>query len=325
MSASHRLLRLSDLTLLAVAAVWGTSYGVAKLALSFYPVLGFLALRFGITFVLLMPALLRASAAQRRDALRIGLPLGALMLGIFLCETFGVAHTQASNAAFLISLCVVFTPFAEWALLGRRPVLALFGFAGVSFAGVALLCGGFGRLNGGDGLMLLAAVLRAVTVCQTARLTRRREVSALALTAVQSGVIALGCLLLALATPSGLPKLPELPGAGAFWIATVYLVAGCTVFAFFAQNWALKHSAPSRVALLMGSEPAFGALFAVLWLGERLSAIGWLGGGLIVLAALWATLRPEMGSQDGKDLSEAALTASHSSLPDGRHRTPDLC
>ena len=43
--------------------------------------------------------------------------------------------------------------------------------------------------------------------------------------------------------------------------------------------------------MLTGSEPVFGALFAVLWLGERLSLAGWLGGGLIVLAALWTTLR----------------------------------
>lgn len=97
------LLRLSDLALLLVAMVWGTSYGVAKGALAFYPVLGFLAVRFILTFTLLLPALLRAGA-----------PLGALMLLSFLCESFGVAHTQASNAAFLISLCVVFTPFAEW-------------------------------------------------------------------------------------------------------------------------------------------------------------------------------------------------------------------
>ena len=101
------LLRLSDLTLLLVALVWGTSYGVAKGALVFYPVLGFLAVRFLLTFVLLLPTLVQASAGQRRDAVRTGLPLGGLMLCIFLCETFGVAHTQASNAAFLISLCVV--------------------------------------------------------------------------------------------------------------------------------------------------------------------------------------------------------------------------
>jgi CheY-like chemotaxis protein len=37
--------------------------------------------------------------------------------------------------------------------------------------------------NSGDALMLAAAVLRAITVCQTTRLTRRRHAPVLALTA----------------------------------------------------------------------------------------------------------------------------------------------
>lgn len=283
------LLRLSDLLLLLVAMVWGSSYGVAKGALAFYPVLGFLALRFLITFTLLLPTLLRSDAEQRCDALRCGMPLGGLMLAIFLCETFGIALTQASNAAFLISLCVVFTPWVEWGLLGRRPARALFGFSAISLLGAALLSDGFnGRIGLGDGLMLGAALLRAITVCMTAKLTRHTQTPALALTAVQAGVIGLGSLGLALLSPSGLPALPTDAG---FWVASVYLVLGCTVFAFFAQNWALKHSSPSRVSLLMGSEPAFGALFAVLWLGESLSPLAWTGGALIVLAALWTSAK----------------------------------
>lgn len=45
------------LLLLAVAFIWGTSYALVKSALLVYPVLGLLALRFGITVVLLSPAL----------------------------------------------------------------------------------------------------------------------------------------------------------------------------------------------------------------------------------------------------------------------------
>ena len=283
------LLRLSDLTLLLVAMVWGTSYGVAKGALAFYPVLGFLAVRFLLTFVLLLPTLFRAQHRQRMDALRAGLPLGVLMLCIFLCETFGVAATQASNAAFLISLCVVFTPFAEWWLLGRRPSQAVFAFAALSLVGAGLLSGGVASAWGwGDCLMLAAAVLRAITVCQTTKRMRNNHAPAMALTAVQAGIIGFGCLGLAAFALGGIPALPT---QAAFWQASVYLVLGCTVFAFFAQNWALKYSAPSRVALLTSSEPAFGALFAVLWLGESLTPMAWLGGTLIVVAALWTTAR----------------------------------
>lgn len=289
------LLRSADLVLLLVAVVWGTSYGVAKGALAFYPVLGFLAVRFLLTAALLAPACLRATRAQWHGALRAGLPLGALLMAIFVCETYGVAHTQASQAAFLISLCVVFTPFAEWWMLGRRPAGAVFGFAAVSLLGAALLAGGGLQIRWGlgDALMLAAAALRAVTVCATSRLTRRHaQAPMLLLTAVQSAVVGLGCLLVAVSLPGGLPALPA---EGAFWAASLYLVLGCTVFAFIAQNWALKHTAPSRVGLLMGTEPAWGALFAVLWLGESLGPVQWLGGALIVGAAWWTLARQRAG------------------------------
>ena len=282
-------LRAGDGVLLAVAVVWGTSYGVAKGALAFYPVLGLLALRFaGAAAVLAWPAWRASSAAQRRAGLRAGGPLGLLVMAILLCETWGVAHTRASNAALLISLSVVFTPLLEWAWLGRRPTPALWACTAASLLGALLLAGGWnGRFGLGDGLVLAAAGLRALAVCATARWAR--GVPAPWLTGVQSAVVALGCVALALAS-GGLPPLPPLAGAGAFWGGVLYLTLGCTVFAFVAQNWALKHAAPSRVGLLMGSEPAWGALFAMLWLGERLDAAGWAGAALMLAAAL-LTLR----------------------------------
>ena len=138
-------------------------------------------------------------------------------------------------------------------------------------------------LNLGDALMLAAALLRAVLVCLTRRLTAGREIPALALTAVQSGVVASGCILLGLSLPG---ELPALPGEPAFWFAALYLVLFATLFAMYAQNLALGRSSATRVSLLMGSEPLFGAIIAGLWLGERLGPMGWAGGSLIMLATL---------------------------------------
>lgn len=280
-----RLLQGGDLLLLLVAMIWGSSYGVAKQALVFYPVLGFLAVRFCLTFLILLPQL----RGEGRKAWAPGLPLGAVMLAIFLCETYGVMHTSASNAAFLISLCVVFTPFVEWLLLGQRPDSRLLPAVGLSLLGTWLLSGGLDlHFNLGDSLMLVAAVLRALLVCLTRRLTAHTTVPALALTAVQAGVIGGGCLLLGIVLlPGGLPALPREP---AFWFGSLYLVLFATLFAFFVQNHALRRSSPTRVSLLMGSEPLFGALFAVLWLSEQLSVQAWAGGLLIVAATLWTSL-----------------------------------
>jgi drug/metabolite transporter (DMT)-like permease len=98
----------------------------------------------------------------------------------------------------------------------------------------------------------------------------------------------LGSLLLALTVlPGGLPALPAAPR---FWGNIVYLVLFATLFAFFAQNYALRRTSPSRVALLTGSEPVFGAL--------------------IVGSSLWAGLQPARFSGSSAGSPMAQRTAS---------------
>ncbi|MBB3261527.1 drug/metabolite transporter (DMT)-like permease [Paraburkholderia bannensis] len=299
-----RLMHLADWLLLAVAIVWGTSYGVVKHALAFYPVLGLLALRFALAFVLLSPAL-RTLRGVSRKALGGAMLMGGLLLAIFLCEAFGLAFTRASNAAFLVSLCVVFTPMFEWAMLRRKPLRAEWLAVAASLAGAWLLTGGLHALNGGDSLIVLAAMLRGFAVCVTKRVMRDAKLDPLAVTAVQAGCVASGSIVLAVVfAPSQWQPLPALATHLSFWGSVIWLVLGATLFAFFVQNYAVRRSSPTRVALLMGSEPAFGALFACLWLGERLSVVAWTGGALIVAASLLATVQWKRA--DAAALTEAA-------------------
>src|SRR5471032_2164686 len=218
MSKQERLLLLSDLMLLVVAVVWGTSYGVVKSALVFYPVLGLLTLRFGITFVMLSPALRSLRHADART-LRGVLIAGVLLLGIFLCETFGILMTRAANAAFLISLCVVLTPLVEWHMLKRRPSRIEWVAVVLSLTGAWLLADdGALKLNPGDALILLAALLRALTVCVTKRVMRDSALPPLTVTAVQSGVVASGSLAVAYVfAPQQLQALPTLAEHASFW------------------------------------------------------------------------------------------------------------
>jgi len=281
---------LADVMLLLVAVVWGASYGLAKGAVAFYPVLGFLAVRFCVTAVMLLPTLRALSWQQLKATLKAGVPLGLILLSIFIAETYGVSLTLASNAAFLISLCVVFTPLVEWVVLRSRPDAAGFVAAAISMVGAWFLTSGASlTFNLGDALILVAALLRAVMVTSTNHLTYGRNIPSLPLTAVQTGTVGLGCMMLGiLVLPGGLPPLSN---DLAFWYSTGFLIVFCTLFAFFAQNFALQRSSPTRVSLLMGTEPVFGALFAVYWLNESLTVAGWIGGLLMVAASFWAVLK----------------------------------
>lgn len=277
----------AELLLLLIAAIWGSSYSVVKTALAYYPVAGIIAIRFLLTALLLSRYWLMLPAAQKRATALVALPTSLGLLAIFFAETAGVQHTTAGNAAFLVSLCLLLTPPVEWAWFGKRPAGRLWLAAIVSLFGTWLLTGmGRDSLNQGDLLMLLAALIRAFQTCLTTRLTAGKAVDSMGLTAAQGLFVGGGALVVAPELSAGLPALPV---ATEFWLAIAYLTLFCTLFAFWAMNRALAGSSPSKVALLLGSEPLWGALFAVFWLGESLGAQGWLGGMMIAGAAFWLT------------------------------------
>jgi drug/metabolite transporter (DMT)-like permease len=172
------------------------------------------------------------------------------------------------------------------------------GFAGLSVIGVLLLTqkelGGSSlipalTLNLGDYCILLAALLRACMVVSTQVLLKGKRLSALNITSIQANVVTVGTLVIFLMSDIKMSDL--VPIEWHFWSLAFYLVIFCTIFALFAQNYGVKHTTSSRVALLTGSEPAFGALFAFVWLGESLTVIQMIGGICILLATLMATMQ----------------------------------
>jgi len=280
-------LPVAELLLVLVAIFWGTSYGVTKEALLVTSVLTFLAIRFTITFLIMLPILLKDLAAGKATGWPYAIITGLILLGVFLAETFGVKYTSASNAAFLISLSVLLTPFIEWFVFRVFPGWRLCMWVLVFLIGTYLLVLNADsrlELNLGDGLILMAALLRGVMVVATKKWVVKESITTLSLTAVQMGVVAFGVLVMLFVVETDLPDLQVLPGS--FWLAILYLVLCCTMFAFFAQNYGVRHTSPSRAALLMGTEPAFGGLFAVFWLGETLSSLQLVGAFLVVTAAL---------------------------------------
>ena len=114
--------RRTDLVLLAVAVVWGSSYLTAKTATEATSVLLVLFLRYALSAVVCavaVAAALRTSGPLTRDELTRGSLLGVTQAAVLVLETYGVAHTSAANAGLIISLTLVLTPLLDRA--GRRP------------------------------------------------------------------------------------------------------------------------------------------------------------------------------------------------------------
>jgi len=86
---------------------------LTKGALDFTPVLLFLVIRFGITFLFLLPFTIKNLLKSSKKSLIFGSLLGLVLSGIFLAETYGVKYTNAINATILISLSIIFIPFID--------------------------------------------------------------------------------------------------------------------------------------------------------------------------------------------------------------------
>ncbi|GAA1366380.1 DMT family transporter [Streptomyces beijiangensis] len=280
----------TDLPVLVVAAVWGSSYLAAKGITTQSTVLAVLVLRFGIVLPALVVAgrrgLRELTAAQWRGA---GI-LGAILSGIFLLETYGVVHTSATNAGLIISLTMIFTPLAEAAVTRTPPSRAFLGAAGLSVLGVVLLTqgGGFTAPSTGDLLMLLAALARTVHVLAMSRIKAVQSADALSLTTVQLGsAVAVFAVLAAVPGTGAAPWTAAAAFDAQDWAGLLFLSAFCTLFAFFVQMWAVRRTSPSRVSLLLGTEPVWAAAVGITIGGERLGALGLLGGVLVLAGTAW--------------------------------------
>ncbi|WP_428241261.1 DMT family transporter [Gynuella sp.] len=291
-TSTHSAPRWAELSLLLVAIFWGTSYGLTQTALSYTPVMFFIATRFLLTHMALLPKMLLEFKQGQNPDWIVAIPTGLILLAIFCCEVTGVAHTSAANAAFLISLNVLMTPFVEYLVTGIRPGSKTLLMALLSILGVYCLTQQYNlnwSLNSGDWLILAAAALRAVMITTVKRLLKNRQIATASLTALQSLVVATGAMVLLICFTE--KKAITIPLEAQFWWITLYLVGFCTLFAFFVQNRAVQYTSASKVALLMGSEPLFGALFAVIWLNESLSLTQAFGGLLITFSTILATRR----------------------------------
>ncbi|MFG2410225.1 MULTISPECIES: DMT family transporter [Streptomyces] len=289
-TAAPRRAWAADLPVLAVAVVWGGSYLAAKGITTAHTVIAVLVLRFGVVLPVLAGAGWRRLRALSPRQLRGGALLGLVLGAIFILETYGVVHTSATNAGLIISLTMIFTPLAEAALRRTRPSAAFLGAAAVSVAGVVLLTqgGGFTAPGAGDLLILGAALARTLNVLLTARIEAVQDADSLSLTTVQlGGALAVFAVLAALPGTGENPWSVAVGFGPAEWAGLAFLAVFCTLFAFFVQMWAVRRTSPSRVSLLLGTEPLWAAAAGIAIGGEHLGPAGLAGAALVLAGTAW--------------------------------------
>ncbi|WP_038048889.1 EamA family transporter [Thermus caliditerrae] len=255
------------------ALLWGLGGALAGRFMEAIPPSVLIPLRFLLSFLLLLPLVLRfpPSARERPRLLWVGLALSGAQAFYYLA----IHATTVATGIFLQYLAPALLTLYALVRGEKLPLRALLGVA-LALLGAYVLVVGPGSLVGGP-LGVAYGLLSAVSFALYAALSYGLKTPPLVSLGVATGVGSL------LSLPVLLLHLPQVLALDlARWGAVAYLVVLGTVvpFGFFLLG---VRTFPARQATLVAMlEPVAGAVFAWPLAGEPLSPSALLGGALIL-------------------------------------------
>lgn len=276
--------RQADLLLVATCAIWGLSFPTVKVALADVSPLAFVAARFFLGAIILLPGT-RLLPLPRGRELGAGLLLG-VMLGVgFATQGVGLVYTTPARSAFIVAMSSVLAPVVAFLFVRERLGWWTLAALAVAAGGIYLLTDpDAGGLNRGDLWTLVTALAFGGQIVAVRELGLRFDVRRLVW--MQVSVTALGAALAAaFLEPVHVTPTPRLVGA------LLYCGVGATAVALLLQMRAQRQMTSGRAALLFCTEPVFATLASWIWLGERLSPVQWAGGALIVGGMVLADMK----------------------------------
>jgi len=282
----------SWLLLITANTLWAASYVAAKLALQDTSVNVMLALRMGISALLLLPFLIARRSQLHLTRQLIPQLLALALIGFVinkLLEFGGLALTTASDVALLITGESIFTAALSWLLLRER-FKPLTGFALLlGFVGVYLIVersfipnipSGVGLLRIiGDLLVLLALLVESLyTVRAKSMLVKHSPFL------ITSASIVVSMLFW---TPIAAW---EIIGTGwhpiglVAWLSIAWMAIMSTVVAYLAWFKGLAKVDGSAAASTLFIQPLLGTFLAIVLLHDQLTTMTVVGGILIIVS-----------------------------------------
>lgn len=277
---------------LVAAAIWGGMYVVSKAVLDVVPPLTLLSARLVLGGLALAPVALRRGWPRLTSGqwLQV-LAIGALGYGLSLGMQFaGTQLSTASNGAVVTAATPAFVYLFAFLLLreriGGRQLAAL----GLATLGVLLVVNPLSanlrpELWRGNLILVGAALTWALYSVLVRAATRQLDALPFTLIALLGGLL--------LALPAAAWELGH-SAVGSLtpwiWLGVLYLGLVATALAAYLWNRAFEQLEARLAALTFFAQPVVGAALGAWLLGETLTPLFLMGGGLVLLG-LWLSAR----------------------------------
>ncbi|WP_231737775.1 DMT family transporter [Terracidiphilus gabretensis] len=290
--------------------LWGTGFYFGRLALNEMSVEYMVLYRFLFAMLGMLPVLLRNRVRFSPAELRMLLISAALGIPVqFLLQFHGLVHTTVSHASLMVGSMPVLLAVGASIFAGERldwpGWLALAG----STVGAGLVVLGGAHSGGGNAgaghetptlsgdLLVVASLVTALGwILLSKKLMARHSPPVVTAYTILAGTVMLAIWILTPVVvkpwiPNTSAPMPFAHLSATAWIALAVSGLACTATTTLLWNWGIHHVPASRAGVFLNIEPALGSLLGVELLGEHLGPYAWLGGALILGAAVTMTIR----------------------------------
>ncbi|SBW06071.1 conserved membrane hypothetical protein [uncultured delta proteobacterium] len=279
------LLTPGEWALVGVTIIWGTTFLIIRNALSSGGPLFFVGLRFTCAALVMVAVSIPVLRGLTFREVVAGSLIGLGLFTGYALQSSGLQWITASKSAFITAFYVPAVPLLQWLIMRRPPGRNAWLGVAMAFIGVALLAGpdgvslGFGK---GEAYTFLGAVAVAVEIVLIGFFANSVDVRRVTIVQVAVCAVLAFCLM-----PVAGEALP--PFSWAFTLSACGLGVA-TALIQSVMNWAQKSISPTRATVIYAGEPVWAGIFGRMF-GERLPALAFLGGALIVLSVIVSGLR----------------------------------
>lgn len=278
-------LRRQEVALIAVTAVWGSTFLLVHWAMQHSGPWFFVGIRFLVAGLISVVIFRRVLRGIRWRDIGAGVAIGVMIYLGYGLQTVGLQTIDSSTSAFITAMYIPLVPLAQWAVFRKRPPAMAFVGAGLAFLGLMLIAGpdAFAlTLGSGEILTMISTLPIAAEIILISVFAGRIDLGRITIIQLLTAGV-LGILTMPV-VGEGLPEFSWI------WVGCAIGLGAASCIIQLTMNWAQKSVSPTRATIIYAGEPVWAAAIGRI-AGERLPVTALIGGALVVLGILASELR----------------------------------
>jgi drug/metabolite transporter (DMT)-like permease len=297
-------------TLLA-GVLWGTSFPIIKIGLTYTDPFAFVFWRFFVSTVTLLIVML----IFRKLEFKIADKKLVIFLGItngvgYLLQYVSMGHTTAAKAALFINLSAIWVAILSPKLLGesfsRKKILGVvFGLVGIVFVSTNL---DFVAMGSGQSIADLALIISGVSWA-IFMIYNKKLISTSTSATFQSMTWVLVFTFFSIAPFAFFAGQGFFALSGSAWLAIFWTAIVCWVIPYYLWLEGLKHLSASTSTVLLLSEIVMAVFLSIVVLKEPVTIFSSIGAFLIVIAIALVSVQNKKANVDKISLIDASPSA----------------